>query len=62
MQLLRLTLGAICEGLEADDDKRPQEQPEGTVRKDHVDLRCRRALGAHAKCEGGFSPEVSLTT
>jgi len=24
--------------------------------EDHVDLRCRRALGAHAKCGGGVFP------
>ncbi len=54
-----LTLGIDRMMIEAGVDKRPQKQPEGAARGDHVDLRGRRAPGAPAKCGGGGSPTVS---
>ncbi len=54
--------GDLVDDVEAGDDKRPQEQPEGYTMEDRVDLRYRRAPGAPANCGGGFSPTVSLIT
>jgi hypothetical protein len=56
---LSLIVGIDRTMIEAGDDKRPQEQPEGAARGDRVDLRRRRAPRAPAKCGGGFSLAVS---